>query len=254
MALRDRWNHSSCIARQSSCPRFVSLTYWLESFERMLVMIAIGMSGSGVRPGTVPAAWIFIVSRISAARGPGGVCEAIESKTVRKAVGYVLSIVPQRFTCCSCVPSTITMPAMSCGYSETYRREMMLPYECATRMYGGLMGRACSSAWRSCTSCGTEWSDGPGSERPNPEREYAIAVVNSDIERTIGSHSSRESARPLSNTRAGPPLPSRTTSRRWSPTETSWWDCAPAVPDAAHISAASIGSRRPSDAEVERFR
>jgi len=58
-------------ARQTSCPRAVPFTYRDDSSDFMLVITAIGMSGRGLRPGTVPAAWIFTVSRISSASGPG---------------------------------------------------------------------------------------------------------------------------------------------------------------------------------------
>jgi len=46
----------------------------------MLVMTAIGMSGSGRIPSTLPDAWMRTVSRISAASGPGASRARTESQ------------------------------------------------------------------------------------------------------------------------------------------------------------------------------
>jgi hypothetical protein len=65
----------------------VPFTYGADSSDFMLVSTAIGMSGNGSSPATVPAACIRTVSRVSAAAGPGGSVAITESKYPRKARG-----------------------------------------------------------------------------------------------------------------------------------------------------------------------
>src|SRR5262249_12735472 len=54
--LRERRNHSSCSARHTSWPRRVPLTVGELSSDCMLVITAIGMSGSGRNPSRLPLA------------------------------------------------------------------------------------------------------------------------------------------------------------------------------------------------------